>query len=259
MEDFFVGAADVEPSNFNGYTLIFPAVSVGQVGQLAVDLLLENVNPTPQKIGYIYHDSLLPMIGRDPSRNNTICTSLEVFVSHEQQLVIMQQRAPFVKGRVPRFRSALMKWIRHVGIKQVVVLSSCSAHICQDVHMSGSRVRYLLSDVDSALTERFENEFGWKRFDIMRTRLNDDMQDEKVFHIPGGGIVRSLLDDCSKDNIPCVALMTFTNPGTDLVLAQQLVEHVDSWLKVLSSPASKLKHPLSWLILLRQRGATPFF
>jgi hypothetical protein len=41
-----------------------PAVSVGNVGQLAVDLLVQNLHM--DKVGYFSDDSFLPVIGNDP-------------------------------------------------------------------------------------------------------------------------------------------------------------------------------------------------
>ena len=41
-----------------------PAVSVGNVGQLAVDMVISTL--WMERIGYIYHDSILPLVGNDP-------------------------------------------------------------------------------------------------------------------------------------------------------------------------------------------------
>ena len=41
-----------------------PAVSVGNVGQLAIDLIISTLNM--HKIGYFYTDCLVPMVGNNP-------------------------------------------------------------------------------------------------------------------------------------------------------------------------------------------------
>lgn len=47
------------------YSNLFkPAVSVGNVGQLSTDLLIAALKP--ERIGYIYHESLLAVVGNDP-------------------------------------------------------------------------------------------------------------------------------------------------------------------------------------------------
>lgn len=44
--------------------LFQPAVSVGNVGQLAIDLIISTLNMS--KIGYFYTDCLVPMVGNNP-------------------------------------------------------------------------------------------------------------------------------------------------------------------------------------------------
>ena len=41
-----------------------PSVSVGNVGQLAADLLISTL--WMNKVGYLYDDSILPVVGNDP-------------------------------------------------------------------------------------------------------------------------------------------------------------------------------------------------
>lgn len=41
-----------------------PAVSVGNVGQLAIDLVISTLDMT--KVGYFYTDCLVPMVGNNP-------------------------------------------------------------------------------------------------------------------------------------------------------------------------------------------------
>lgn len=48
-----------------GFTLFLqPAVSVGNVGQLAIDLVVSTLDMT--KVGYFYTDCLVPMVGNNP-------------------------------------------------------------------------------------------------------------------------------------------------------------------------------------------------
>ncbi len=41
-----------------------PSVSIGNVGQLAADLVISTLSMA--KVGYLYDDSLLPVVGNDP-------------------------------------------------------------------------------------------------------------------------------------------------------------------------------------------------
>ena len=41
-----------------------PAVSIGNVGQLTIDLLIYNLDL--KRVGYLYDSSILPLVGNDP-------------------------------------------------------------------------------------------------------------------------------------------------------------------------------------------------
>jgi len=59
-----------------------PAVSVGNVGQLACDLLISTLNS--RRVGYLYDDSTVPVAGSDPfdQHSRHITTAVEGLVSH---------------------------------------------------------------------------------------------------------------------------------------------------------------------------------
>lgn len=47
------------------------AVSVGNVGQLAIDVVLTNAGPPyPEKIGRVFHPGLEAVVGTDPCQEN---------------------------------------------------------------------------------------------------------------------------------------------------------------------------------------------
>lgn len=54
-----------------------PAVSVGNVGQLACDLLISALNA--RRVGFLYDDSTMPVAGSDPFDQNSrhITTAVE--------------------------------------------------------------------------------------------------------------------------------------------------------------------------------------
>lgn len=59
----FIPFEESVPDQTN-FTLLMPAVSVGNVGQLATDLIISTLNMS--KIGYFYTDCLVPMVGNNP-------------------------------------------------------------------------------------------------------------------------------------------------------------------------------------------------
>lgn len=60
----FKSSSNSEPQAFTGWTLVVPGVTVGNVGQLAVDLLLRTSGAP--LCGYLSHEGLLPFVGVDP-------------------------------------------------------------------------------------------------------------------------------------------------------------------------------------------------
>ena len=56
--------AEPAVASFDGWTLVCPAVCIGSVGQLAVDLLLCTTGA--QRCGFLSHPALLPVVGNDP-------------------------------------------------------------------------------------------------------------------------------------------------------------------------------------------------
>ena len=52
-------------SNNKLYVFFKPAVSIGNVGQLTVDLVVSAISPNGRHIGYLYDSSILPVVGND--------------------------------------------------------------------------------------------------------------------------------------------------------------------------------------------------
>ncbi|XP_070370629.1 proteasome assembly chaperone 2 [Equus asinus] len=91
----FVPCGESAP-DLAAYTLLMPAVSVGNVGQLAVDLIISTLNMC--KIGYFYTDCLVPMVGNNPyataeENSAELSTNAEEsvrsdFASHQKKKVL---------------------------------------------------------------------------------------------------------------------------------------------------------------------------
>ena len=84
--------------NFIFLVFFQPSLSVGNVGQLAVDILLATLRP--QLVAAIDHPALLPVVGSDPLEQNSdrLMTAGEGdfkrSLSNDQKL-LFQTRSPF--------------------------------------------------------------------------------------------------------------------------------------------------------------------
>lgn len=65
-------------NSWSNCTFVFPCVSVGNIGQLATDLLISSV-PNIKKAGYLINNKLVqPIVGYDPYNKNSNELSLSV-------------------------------------------------------------------------------------------------------------------------------------------------------------------------------------
>lgn len=235
-ERFHVNPKTVASKTWDGYQFIMPAISVGQVGQLAVDLLLNNLGDKVTKIGDIYSDAVLPIIGRQ-EKDIGLCTGLELYESTGHKLIILHQRAPFVKGRIPSFRKKLILWLKMSAFQKVFLFTGVSSHIRQDAELSGSLFRFLTTDTE--LKSKFTSDYDWREFSICKTDGTNELL------LPGSGILKSLQEDCIKEKISFTSFIMFCNPGNTIREAMQLVEHMLKLMNILDCKRA-LRMPGSW-------------
>jgi predicted ATP-grasp superfamily ATP-dependent carboligase len=114
---------------FKGSTLVLPAVSTGNVGQLAVDLLVNSglAQGSIQRHGFLRSPHVLPIVGAGAYSTDTpgkICVNLEVFAG--KSAVFLQQRAPVIPGREQAYAQSICEWASSAGFARVVVLGGAA-------------------------------------------------------------------------------------------------------------------------------------
>lgn len=116
-----------------GAVLCVPSVSVGNVGQLCVDLLLETL-PDARRVGFLHHESVLPAVGAagGPASSSSSAAAavlpVEVWSVPSLRLAVVQRRAPCAPGRRAAFAADLAAWARDAGVARAVLLCSAPAH-----------------------------------------------------------------------------------------------------------------------------------
>ncbi|XP_014794237.1 PREDICTED: proteasome assembly chaperone 2 [Calidris pugnax] len=245
-------------SDFKGFTLLMPAVSVGNVGQLAIDLVISTLGMT--KVGYFYTDCLVPMVGNNPyatAEENSMELSInaEVYSLPSKKLVVLQIRSPFIKNKYRPFCQTLLSWVKSSKCARVILLSSSHAYQRDDEQLLGTPLRYLLTpDLEKAVGGLMQ-ELNWKEMEKVAAYpgINDT---EKVLHIPGGGITKLLfIESCSK-GIQMAVLLKFCSEGDNIPDAFALVNYLNEWLQLIKSESnnstdtsSQWKIPSSWRLL----------
>lgn len=237
----------LETSN---YSLVLPAISVGNVGQLTVDVLIATTQA--EKVGSIYDESLLPVIGNDPfSEADTalscqLSTCCDVYSVKSKQFMIIQQRASFVKGKRKLFRKKLLEWIKNQQFKVVYLIGSMYAHMRTDQQLTGLQFRYVATDEAKSLVPTFSK---WIELEDTADEFG---RSEKRF--PGSGIFKTLYGDCIEEKIAFVGLLMFCAEGDNSLDAVKMADHVNAWTNVVEEHdksevlglQSKWQVPKSW-------------
>ncbi|NXR09110.1 PSMG2 protein, partial [Semnornis frantzii] len=239
---------------FSNFCSFQPAVSVGNVGQLAIDLVISTLDMT--KVGYFYTDCLVPMVGNNPyatSEENSkeLSINAEVYLLPSKKLVVLQIRSPFIKNKYRPFCDTLLSWVKSCNCARVVVLSSSHAYQRDDEQLLGTPLRYLLTpDLEKAVGGHIQ-ELNWKEMEKVAAYpgVNDT---EKVLHIPGGGITKLLFNESCSKGIQMAVLLKFCSEGDNIPDAFALVTYLNDWLQLIKSEvntSSQWKAPSSWRLL----------
>lgn len=244
------------PPDLKGFTLIMPVVAVGNVGQLAADLIISTFSLT--RVGHIHTDCLIPMAGSNPYSTRTedadgVHTAAEVYMSREMKMAVLQIRSPVIQKRSKKFRQVLISWIKASGFSRTIVLSSSHAYQRDDRQLQGSTLRFLVTPPMLKSSEEALKELGW--LEMEKTQAFPGLIDgnsEPRLYIPGGGITKGLYTDSCVEDLPLAVLLLFCSEGDNIPDAFTLVNHLNSWLHLLDKPsedANKWKIPPSWTLM----------
>ncbi|XP_068234850.1 proteasome assembly chaperone 2 [Palaemon carinicauda] len=222
--------------NLKGYTLLLPSVSVGNVGQLAVDILISSLPSV--KIGLVHHPAIYPLVGGDPYNETSkeVTTSADLHLIQQKNLIVLQIRSPLIKKEKLNFIREIVSWSKEAGIGSIVMLASCNTYERRNYNqITGSQLRYLTTTSEegevlrslggSELEER-EDEFGGKyRF------------------LSGTGFVKHFMEIC---DLPFTTLLKYVDEGDNTQDAIVLATYFNSWKKVLQEGEMQWKLPFSW-------------
>ncbi|KAM9414773.1 proteasome assembly chaperone 2 isoform 1-T1 [Salvelinus alpinus] len=247
-------AAECTPTSFKDFTLIMPAISVGNVGQLAVDLIVSTLNMC--RVGYIHTDCLIPMAGNNPyatfaENANDLSTNAEVYSSPELRLAVLQIRTPIVQTKSKKFCKLMVSWIKASGFSRTVVLSSSHAYQRDDQQLLGTPLRYLQTPSMQKVTGDRLKEMEWKEMETVST-FPGVTDSEQRLYIPGGGATKGLFTDSCAEDIPLVVVLIFCSEGDNIPDAFTLLNHLNTWLHLVDAPAQtqpKWRIPASWRLL----------
>ncbi|KAK6916505.1 Proteasome assembly chaperone 2 [Dillenia turbinata] len=227
-------------------TLIMPALSIGNVGQLAVDLLVASTRA--ERIGYLDDPYVVPCVGNDaygPLPVGELALPLEAYESSSNGLALVQQRSPILKGRMIEFAKNFADFVAARGKKHVIVLSSLDFSRWQKVDMSSGLQMYYLSSVNADGTDEACERLGWKRleeynpahkkWEYLRTLAEGNPQQEESSYFEGEGEDKdedyypslpfaSLFSCLKAKGLKVTCLLCYCSEGDNMSDAFQLAE-----------------------------------
>uniref|UniRef100_A0ABI7WZV4 Proteasome assembly chaperone 2 n=1 Tax=Felis catus TaxID=9685 RepID=A0ABI7WZV4_FELCA len=206
-----------------GFTILMPAVPVGNVGQLVIDWIISMLHMC--KIGYFYTTSLGQMVGNCPyatAEVNSIelSTDAEVYSLPSKKLVALQLRSIFIKYK------------SNSNCAKVIVLSSSHSYHCNDLHFILAR---LPSDTclhlwcKKTVQNKIET-LNWEEME--KSPCIPEIDDfEFCIYIPGGSITKILYTEGCFKEIPDAVLLKFVSEE-DNILDALILQYLSEWLHI---------------------------
>ncbi|KAK9826034.1 hypothetical protein WJX74_007083 [Apatococcus lobatus] len=192
-----------QPATLEGKSLVLPAVSVGNVGQLALDLLI-NTAAAPCT-GRLQTTCLLPCIGRgayDHQPAESLATPLELYIPKVGSVAYLQQRSPAALGQQAVFAKQLAEQLQKLRPEEVVVLASLDAAGRFDHQLSQPPVSFRSSSPE--LSQRCQ---ALDIPELQAAPASEPAYEDRL--LPPW----PLMQVCSEKEIPVTTLFTFCSEG----------------------------------------------
>lgn len=223
--------------DLNGYTLVIPSVAVGNVGQLACDLVISSLHM--RKIALLYSPAVIPITGYDPYKitSTSISGCCELYQCAERKIVILLLRAPLVFKYGQQFLNELVDKFKAENIKDIIILTSSFAH--EKKHIMTSPFRYVVNELCPHISKL-------KTLDWVEHEAKGETV--KIF---GGGFASLLYEIIKEKLVPCLVLYKFASEGDNIPDAYEMVQYLNNIVPLFNDSDfySQLVHPVSWNLM----------
>ncbi|KAK5577065.1 hypothetical protein RB653_002002 [Dictyostelium firmibasis] len=254
MSKFFY-SIDNSSISFKNHTLIWPSLTLGNIGQLTIDVLICSFEF--KRIGFIADENIVPIIGNDcfttlDSNNGIMSTSIEVYQSSIfPSITLVQQRSPIIDGRIPNFSENLLNWISAEQFKEILFLSSSNANKRVDSQLTGSQVRFIKSEnVDKKTISKLSE------MNIPEMELTVQSPEGETIQLSNRltGLAKEIYsiinNNNNKYNVSFLCLNLFCSEGYNTNEALQMSNLIYNFIKNQdSSSTPQLKTPSCWKLL----------
>ncbi|EGW32966.1 uncharacterized protein SPAPADRAFT_60298 [Spathaspora passalidarum NRRL Y-27907] len=239
----FISIAEGTQPDLSSTTLIIPSISIGNIPQLAIDLLIHTFSFA--KVGslddlYVYPFASPVDYSKTPVPG--ISRAIEVYHCPELQLTLVQQRSPILPSYTDVFvKETILPFIKAFKFARVVVLDSSDAGLVEHVHAGGIEVyttEVLLSKSLESLKlshetqelQELEAQEQQKHSNYVRSLL-------KAFNLPR-------IDKNVEVNVDFMVLVSFVYEGDNFYDAEKLADKLGEVLRL--KKVDRWTRPVSW-------------
>ncbi|KAF9049932.1 PAC2 family-domain-containing protein [Panaeolus papilionaceus] len=248
---FIYPVQNADQVNLQGKTLVVPVVSVANIGQLAVDLLIATFDL--QRFAILDPQYCIPLAGAREDSQDGVTTPLEIYGDNKVDFVVIQQRSPVLKLRKQDYVDALLDFIKTNKFGAVLFLGGVDLSERMDSQMITPTHKLLPPNGPSPEGTPLStlNSLPIPTYTSRARQVPEGLQDTAVPgndtslpFIPGGGITRRILGSLpSQWGIPTASLLQFVVEGDNRADAGLFASAV---AMALGRQLERLRQPDSW-------------
>lgn len=225
------GSVETLKAQLQNSRLVIPSVSTGNVPQLAVDLLIHNLDlklvATLDSLFLYPFASPVDYVNEKPA-DGSVSTALELYYNEELNLSVIQQRSPILSDYTQNFLDYLVAIVKEFEIAKVVLLDSNDFALKEDINFEKPLELY-----SNELTERF------KSLKVSNTNDLDKVKDSFTT------FANTLVSEINKiKDVTLQALLMFVYEGDNFFDAQVVAKEVVDLLEI--QQPKQLVKPKSW-------------
>ncbi|KAI9635853.1 PAC2 family-domain-containing protein [Dioszegia hungarica] len=242
----FYPDGDLYPAGFATSTLVVPSVSLANLPQLCVDLLITSLGL--KRVGWIGKgDTVAPFAGRG-EQGEVVTGGLEVYGSAEQGLYVIQQRSPTLKSKKDEHVELLRSFAEDSKFGFVLVLTSLDAANQDDAQLLAPH-QHIAPPSTPAPSDVLDRLRSFPALSLSlasdRPPTSDPQRSTAQYppFLPSAGLTRRLLAALQTTSTPHGCLTVWCAEGDNREDAYALTARV---LYLLDNRPEQIKEPRSW-------------
>uniref|UniRef100_A0AAV1VDK0 Proteasome assembly chaperone 2 n=1 Tax=Peronospora matthiolae TaxID=2874970 RepID=A0AAV1VDK0_9STRA len=230
---------------FADHTVLLPAVSNANLGQLTLDLLINTLLSNGKEFdveltcaGHLLSNATPPIAGGAAfatQQPQALCLNLAVYRSKEKKLTVIQQRAPVLPGRVHAFVRELVEWAISSKVATLGVVAGCDDMLRHDINMMSRPIRTIYSanaaQLDGSFLTRFEG-LTTATTSVHEAAQAPSLPAEQWEQIRGAGLAPILHGQCEERKLPFVAWVMACAEGDNVLDAVAMATQLFRSLRI---------------------------